>query len=341
MGKNRETLFLICTVAVTFFWVQIGMTAKQISNNQKLDYEPSLFEGAVAWYAITSGGSSNADIFYYDNNTTIQITNDNLSKSRPKLYDGIITWAADNDIFYWENGTTYQLTGIDDNNHDRYPCVYEGTIAWISNGINMENPLEETGYDIYLWDRVTNTKTQVTNTKTYKTDLSYHNGGMVWVENDGTDDEIFYLKGSTIIQLTDNDFDDHNPQIWDGVIVWWGGDLPYQYEIYYYDGAAHQLTDDGEIDKNPSIYEGNIAWERTEVETGEGGIFYYDKKSQRQISDLGTGNPSLYGDQIAFMGLDEEDTTYDSEIYIYDIDASIGRSGGGSGGGGCFIGSLF
>ena len=63
-------------------------------------------------------------------------------------------------------------------------------------------------------------------------------------------------------QLTDNDYDDRNPQINDnGYLVWQGYDGN-DIEIYLHDGFnTIQLTDNDHEDRNPQIYDnGYVVW---------------------------------------------------------------------------------
>ena len=347
MRTDRTGNILKGVVAIFIITISLqDVHAKQITDSGFYGYKPSLYDGTIAWCVYNDNGVSNKkEIYYYNGKDILQITDNILSKSRPKLHKGIITWEADNDIYYWD-GMVHQLT--DDDNSDSEPCVYNGKIVWISHQVGPDSPLEYRN-DIFLWNGVS--ITQITDTNTLKYDLSYHNGGVVWSENDGTDYEIFYWNGAGITQITDNDFDDRNPQIHDNMVVWWGGDDSLSYEIYYWNGAIHQLTVDDVPDKNPSIYEGNIAWERTPW-NGDSGIYYYDSETKvtKQIASLeegGGGSPSLHQNQVACEGLDyhDLDTGADGyEIFLFDIsipDSTINSVGSGSSsGGGCFINSL-
>jgi hypothetical protein len=70
---------------------------------------------------------------------------------------------------------------------------------------------------------------------------------------DGNDFEIFRLDGSdnSLIQITDNDFDDLAPRDSGSLIVWSGFDGN-DFEIFRYDGTTTvQLTDNGSDDRFP------------------------------------------------------------------------------------------
>ncbi len=79
----------------------------------------------------------------------------------------------------------------------------------------------------------------------------------------GNDFEIFLWNGLEIIQITNNDFDDKNPSLYDGQIAWDGelGENWTSTEIFFWDGAnVFQLTSNSISDSNPSLYNGDIAW---------------------------------------------------------------------------------
>ena len=74
-------------------------------------------------------------------------------------------------------------------------------------------------------------------------------GDLVWNEWDGHDAEIFLYSKGTITQITDNDYQDNNPQINSkGQIVWYGSD-GHDYEVYLYSkGTITQITDNDYYD---------------------------------------------------------------------------------------------
>ena len=94
---------------------------------------------------------------------------------------------------------------------------------------------------------------------------------MVWSGDDGNDGEIFFYDGTTITQLTDNDYGDYSPQINNtGEVVWsgdsWGGD------IFFYDGTTiTQLTDNDYGIGTPQINDsGEVVWHSRDLDAGGG-----------------------------------------------------------------------
>ena len=68
--------------------------------------------------------------------------------------------------------------------------------------------------------------------------------------------------GYTIIQLTDNEYDDYPPQIDAGLVVWRGYDAVGQdREIFLWDGTQTiNLSDNDYLDRYPQIDAGQVVW---------------------------------------------------------------------------------
>jgi len=96
------------------------------------------------------------------------------------------------------------------------------------------------------------------------------------METTGDGGEIYYWDGKNTIKLTDNNYTDYYPSLYDGTIAWTGRDaIDGDLEIYYWDGNnVIQITDNDYTDKNPSLYNGTIAWDATDGTDTE--LFYWD-----------------------------------------------------------------
>ena len=82
----------------------------------------------------------------------------------------------------------------------------------------------------------------------------------VWVDTapGGDDFEIFYFNGATVVQLTNNDYDDVEPAIDGTDVVWTGFPLdPAAGEIFHFDGATTEnITNDDLHDFAPQVSQG-------------------------------------------------------------------------------------
>lgn len=113
--------------------------------------------------------------------------------------------------------------------------------------------------------------------------------------------------------ISDNDFDDSYPSLYDGKVAWVGHAEYGNPEIYYFDGMdIIRITDNKELDYDPSLYNGKIAWQSNSK------IFLWDGVNISQISDedLPSSSPSLYNGEIAFVGFDIKKSNH-FEIYYW------------------------
>lgn len=129
------------------------------------------------------------------------------------------------------------------------------------------------------------------------------------------------------IQLTHNNYDDHNPHIADdGKVVWQGfeGGIN-DAEIYLYDSATGnttQITNNSYRDENPQISDGKVVWEEYNASNSTSEIWLYNisTRVKTQITNNATNdNTSDISDgKIVWKGWKGFSTT-DQEIYLYDI----------------------
>ncbi len=155
------------------------------------------------------------------------------------------------------------------------------------------------------------------------------NGQIAWRgtggTDNGTDTEIFYYDGTTVIQLTSNSYSNSSPQINDNGHVVWGGkggsDGGLDHEIFYYDGSTvTQLASNTSSELAPQINaRGDVVWRGQVV--GRWEIFYYDGSTVTQLTtntyhDFG---PKINDNgHIVWHGDGGSDNGSDGEIFYYD-----------------------
>lgn len=127
-------------------------------------------------------------------------------------------------------------------------------------------------YSIYLYDPDTGRQLVLENIEMdYDTFQFNDNGYMAWVGNDGdgTDNEIFIFDGSSVIQVTDNDYQDYAMVLSEGNYCTWIGswnldphDTSSDNEVFIWDGAGiQQLSDNTVADYYAHINDnGDVAW---------------------------------------------------------------------------------
>ena len=110
-------------------------------------------------------------------------------------------------------------------------------------------------------------------------------------------------------QLTDNNTDDINPQVFRGHAVWQGEDPNGgDWEIYFYDGnSVASLTDNTTDDVNPQICGSAVVWQGWDGNDWE--IFYYDGQSVEKLTDndYNDVSPKLSKSLIVWLTWDGND----------------------------------
>jgi len=97
--------------------------------------------------------------------------------------------------------------------------------------------------------------------------------------------DVSYSAVYTVTQLTDNSYNDYDPQINDnGFVVWWGCVPDSDYEIFLYDGfSVIQLINDDYNDRYPKINNnGYVVWEG-EWPWHDTAHFLYDGRTIRKL----------------------------------------------------------
>ena len=163
----------------------------------------------------------------------------------------------------------------------------------------------------------------LTNNNTSDREPQISGKNVVWIGNDGNDDEIYFYDddSGSVLQLTDNDTYDSNPFIEGDSAVWSSNDGN-DSEIYLYDGSSTiQLTDNDVNDDNPQISDGHVAWLSYEGEPNyryypDNAIYLYDGTSTTRLTDAKTVKSGfdLSGNNVVWSDNDGKDL----EIYFFD-----------------------
>jgi len=193
----------------------------------------------------------------------LQLTNNDVDDRSVRISNDLIVWEQIvNDkgrIMAYDGETIFPLS--DHSVNAEAPSIWRDQVVW-------QGWLAESRTEIFYYN---GTHTiQITNDNIHPKYPRVHNGQIVWVVDDGHDDEIYFYDGNEIIQLTDNDRQDFHPDIEDGKIVWTGQDGNL-FEVYYSDGESiFQLTDNDIHEVSPTIKDGIIVW------SGGGNIYKYN-----------------------------------------------------------------
>ncbi len=273
-----------------YFWDGIHPAGPTITRVTTTDYWENSYHindnGEIVWYGGPGGVSMNYEIYFWDGNDSYQITDNTLGDHEPKINNnGRVVWnkfdGHDLEIYFWDginpaSPTTIQIT------NNTLSAQYQqinnnGQVVWCEGYHNGGNE------DLYFWDGMDPLNPNIISLGMEGNGRSYYpqinnNGAVVWYmheydldpESEEDDYEIYLWDGTSIIQITDNDFDDgvDGVQINDnGDIVWvggvfWGAGI--NTELYFYDGSTGlitQLTEDTATHYSPQINNnGDIVW---------------------------------------------------------------------------------
>ena len=135
------------------------------------------------------------------------------------------------------------------------------------------------GYDLVAWRPGDDRLTQITTNYFYVQNPDIHGSQLVFQAWDGHDYEIYLHDFSTgeTTAITQNNFDDMSPVVWDGLIAW----VAYptvNAEIFLYDnGAITKISTGSTENAAPSIWNGHIVWQGVD-DDGDIEIYYYHAK---------------------------------------------------------------
>lgn len=257
-----------------------GNASAMLTSTYKYNVDPQVADnGHAVWVARYYGVSTFSERIMLFDGSSVTPLSDGQSESvySPQSNNaGQVVWSewdgTDHEIFFYDGTTVIQLT--DNDRIDRFAQINDsGAVAWyglgvwLSDGASTIQIAAEGGVGVQL----------------------NNNGEVVWEGGDGSDTEIFLYDGSGVTQITDNDFDDHDPQINDsGLVVWWGQThADSDYEIFRYDdGGITQITDNDYTDWRPRINNsGQAVWVGILELGGDREIFYYDGTGITQVTD--------------------------------------------------------
>ena len=144
---------------------------------------------------------------------------------------------------------------------------------------------------------------------------------LVWYAWDGQDFEIMLhdIQAGQTIPLTDNNYDDVSPVVWNGTVVWEGYPSVEADIFMWKDGAISRISDNVEDDVNPRIWDKFVIWQGMQDDNYE--IFLYDGASVRRITDNNYDDvePDVRDGVMCWVGYVDN---WDGEILIQEVEES-------------------
>jgi hypothetical protein len=282
-----------------------GVTTILVTNNTAIfDIDAQLSEGRLAWKRSVNGLDCSIERRVGGSTATVDASMPCVSEIRVAGPHTIWTEDADgplDDVFVRTDSAAPVQLGEDDVSESS-PRVGDvaGTprAAWL-------------GPDGALWYwNGTSTPVEIVSGGASAPEMD--GARVVWVASDGSDDEIFVYDGVSIVPLTDNDYDDSEPQVSGSHVAWIGfPDTIAEGEIFVHDGVTTlQLTDDALDDRGPRVSSGpagpTVAWIKGDGVTVGGPadeIWMYEGCDAARVTDnlVADTDPSLDGNLVAWV----------------------------------------
>jgi beta propeller repeat protein len=204
-----------------------GYQVIQLTNNGA-DFLPRIHNGQIAWFGWFGSYGFQPEIFFYDGDKILHLTELDYYGTYPEIDNGQVTWtgvsgnSTDAEIFLYR-GTLPPEQITHNNFNDFWPKIHGGQIVW--------HGWDGNDWEIYFYDG-SQPIVQVTDNNLDDVSPKIHNGQIVWHGWDGNDWEIFLDDGTHAPeQLTNNDFFDGGLDIHNGQLTWTGYDGQ-DYEIF-------------------------------------------------------------------------------------------------------------
>jgi len=268
------------------------------------DIEPEISDTYLIWKRVLTGGSNcRLDVFDFDATTTL---NDNMPCDRDALVAGRhVIWTdpagvLGDDVFVSTDGADPERLGrstVDES------FARVGDVGGSPRAVWIEGD-----QDIVYWNGSdTDVIADSPPTDALRSQLRMYGGRAVWTDEVGADTEIFLYTGTTVLQLTNNDYDDEDPDVRGSHVVWTGfPEDPAEGEIFHYDGTTtERVTDDDLHDFGPHVSLGadgvTIAWVKDE---GANEVWMFDGCESSRVSiDDATDDDDvvLDGSQVAWV----------------------------------------
>ena len=227
---------------------------QQLTNNDLNDYRPTIWNGQIAWDGFVT--STEHELMLYDGEQIRQLTDTPGYEYRPVIWEGKIAYRTaakicatgekQTEIYLWDGFAFERLTNNEGSGilptsygvaeDDSYAMIRNNAIVW--RGYDGD-------YEIYYRSPCGEVM-QITNNSTYDNYPFIDIDGIkiVWRGEDPIqgDKEIYLWDGQQIINISNNNTDDHFPTIFNGKIVWSSFKNGHWQLMLFKDGVVYQLT---------------------------------------------------------------------------------------------------
>jgi hypothetical protein len=229
-----------------------GKTNISVDNTSPDEYPDINDSGHVAWHRAAGGAH---DVYFYNGSSTTNVSNQYASDMYPQISNNDhVAWEGyqvpGTEVHFWDSASgkanISNLSGPD----RLYSVNDSGHVVWQN---------EDSFVDVWYYDG--SSKTRLTENRTIWARPQINNSDhVVWAQDWGMQDEIFYWDGTSQTNLSaTDDWHESHPQINNqGHMVWQaeptGGAGGGDFEIFYWDGSViWQITDNDFDDISPQL----------------------------------------------------------------------------------------
>ncbi len=174
------------------------------------------------------------------------------------------------------------------------------------------------GYEMVVWPDSATNLIQITTNYYYVLNPDLHGNELVFQGWDGDDYEIFLYHFDTqqLEQITNNQFDDINPVVWDGHIAWIAHPTVTAEIFYMADGVIRKISEGTEDNAAPAIWQDRVVWQgydETDLE-----IYYFNGRRTIKLTSNTWDDmaPKIHDGLITWMSYVDN---WDSEIMALDL----------------------
>ena len=174
------------------------------------------------------------------------------------------------------------------------------------------------GYELVIWKPGDTNLTQLTTNYFYVLNADIHGSELVFQAWDGDDYEImlYHFDTGQLEQITNNQFDDVSPVVWNGQVVWVAHPTVTAEIFLWRDGAIRKISEGTEDNGSPSFWQGRAVWQGYDDTDLE--IYYFDGRRTIKLTSNTWDDmaPRIHSGVITWISYVENG---DSEIMALDL----------------------
>jgi hypothetical protein len=174
------------------------------------------------------------------------------------------------------------------------------------------------GYEMMAWKPGATNLIQLTTNYFYVLNADVQGNDLVFQAWDGDDYEIFLYRFDTgeMKQITNNQFDDIAPVVWNGQIAWIAHPTVTAEIFLMSEGAIRKISEGTEDNGAPSIWEGKVVWQGYDDTDLE--IYYFNGRRTIKLTSNTWDDmaPKVRDGLITWMSYVDN---WDSEIMVLDL----------------------